>query len=53
MNFSNVMQFKAYIKQLEEDRQIQKLWIQYQKKFSYAKDISLIEIYSLIKKYLK
>lgn len=48
-----IKNYETVLKQLEEDRQIQKLWIQYQKKFTYAKDISLIEIYSLIKKYLK
>ncbi|MGE4385274.1 MAG: nucleotidyl transferase AbiEii/AbiGii toxin family protein [Endomicrobiaceae bacterium] len=51
-SLENIKNYKIVLKQLRQENEIVKLWIQYQKKFNYAKNISLSEIFNVMEKYL-
>ena len=47
-----IKNYKIVLEQLKQDKDIQNQWKLYQKRFNYAKDVSLIETFELIENIL-
>lgn len=51
-SLETIKNYKIVLEQLKQDNDIEKQWKQYQKRFNYAKDISLNETFELIENIL-
>ena len=47
-----IKNYKTVLEQLKQDKDIKNQWKQYQKRFNYVKDVSLIKTFELIENIL-